>query len=215
MPAETSIQILYLNIPDGTGDGLTILPEEVRSVRSDLYPLAGRAQMIHLLGRWLVSKLLKDRTPDPIGAVVSSSFGKPSIPGTVSFNISHSKDLIVCAAAMHGEIGIDVEYKCPLDWQQYQDSFSSPEWIKISSDRDPASAFLERWTKKESLVKADGRGLRIPLQTVTLFERYGTIGTEQRKWYIVPVSFDGYFCHVSTEFPVAKIFLEEARILDA
>lgn len=215
MPLETSIKILYLNIPDSTGDGLAILPEEVRSARSDLYPLAGRAQTVHLLGRWLVSKLLKDSAPDISGDFASSSFGKPYIEGAVSFNISHSKNLIVCAAAMHGEIGIDVEYKCPLDWQQYQDSFSSSEWIKISSDRDPSSSLLECWTKKESLVKADGRGLQIPLQTVRLFEHYGTIGNEQKKWYIEPVAFDGYFCHVSTEFPVAKIFLEEARILDA
>jgi 4'-phosphopantetheinyl transferase len=214
MPAETSVKILYLTIPD-TGEGLVILPEEIRSAGSMLYPLEGRARTVHLLGRWLVSKLLQEHSPETPGDIALSALGKPYIPKALSFNISHSKDLIVCAAAMHGEIGIDVEYKCPLDWQQYQDSFSSSEWIKISSDQDPASAFLERWTKKESLVKADGRGLQIPLQTITLFERYGTIGNEQKKWYIEPVYFDSYFCHVSTEFPVAKIFLEEARISDA
>ena len=213
MPEETSIKILYLNIPDNTGRGFGIFLEEVRSSGLNLHPLEGRVQTVHILGQWLALKLLKDwGAQDTPGTICFSSFGKPYIPGALSFNISHSKTMIVCAAAAHGGIGIDVESIAPLDWKQYQDSFSSSEWTKISSARDPSSALLERWTKKESLVKADGRGLQIPLSDVTLHEQYGTIGNEQKRWYIKPVLFDGYFCHVSTEFPVAKILLEEAMI---
>lgn len=213
MLEETSIKILFLNNVESTGRKAGIFPDEVRSVGPDLYPLEGRAREVHILGRWLLWKLLKDRGAlNAFDAISFSPFGKPYIPGGLSFNISHSKDLIVCAAATHGEIGIDVEHGCPLDWQGYEDSFAPSEWTKISSAGNPSAALLERWTKKESLVKADGRGLQIPFAAVTLYDHYGTIGNEQKRWYIRPVSFDGYFCHVSTEFPVSKILLEEVSI---
>lgn len=165
----------------------------------------------HILGHWVAFNTLKTFgvTRDQLNRVAINQFGKPFIPGLRAFfNISHSGELIVCAASDQGEIGIDVEEMKAVDWIQYKDCFSIMEWRNISFANDSNRLLLELWTKKESLLKADGRGLQVPLTDVLLEEQYGVIKGEQKKWYFKPIPLRGYICNVCAEFQIEAVSVE-------
>jgi len=99
-------------------------------------------------------------------------YGKPSIGNTrptspLSFNISHTKQLIVMAVTLNQEIGIDVEYLPKLEKKLHiaQHLFSALE-IKQLLELPIAKQnkrFADLWTLKEAYIKACGKGLFIPL----------------------------------------------------
>ena len=97
--------------------------------------------------------------------------GKPEIinpPLPLRFNISHTKDLIICAVTLTNDIGCDVEnttrsndvlsiasrYFSPSETQAL---FSLPK-------EQQRQRFFDYWTLKESYIKAWGLGLAIPLR---------------------------------------------------
>jgi 4'-phosphopantetheinyl transferase len=104
----------------------------------------------------------------------NNAYGRPEVASpatlhdTVSFNISHTDDLIVCAITGQREIGVDVE---SLDRRASELDklanrfFSAQECAELS--RVPAAERHERffhyWTLKEAYIKARGMGLSIPL----------------------------------------------------
>lgn len=96
---------------------------------------------------------------------------KPEIvdpPFALRFNLSHTKDLIVCAVAHHHDIGVDVEdISRNSDVLAIADRYFSPTEVdELFSHEDDAvkrSRFFDYWTLKESYIKAWGLGLAIPL----------------------------------------------------
>lgn len=102
--------------------------------------------------------------------------GKPIIANknfdsnTISFNISHTDDLIVLGITNGHALGVDVEnrYKNnvkPLDIaEQY---FSNEEVVSLQflSANNQLELFFRYWTLKESYIKARGIGISIPLNS--------------------------------------------------
>jgi 4'-phosphopantetheinyl transferase len=165
-------------------------------------------QRKNILGRWLTFSLLSmyGITPELMKNITLSAYGKPFLPDDrVSFNISHSGNLIAGVIAPHGNVGVDAEYIRPVDWKEYADCFTIQEWRAIALTDDPNRKLLEAWTKKESLVKADGRGLQITLTDVILGEESGVIAGEDKKWYIRQLPIQGHVVHVCSEFPIADV----------
>lgn len=161
-----------------------------------------------MLGRWLAAMVLRSYgvTEDQLKGLRISPFGKPYLPGhTLSFSLSHSENIIACAVSDNMKIGIDIEYCRSIDLGEYKDCFSPLEWNNLSSSVTPQRYFLELWTKKESLVKADGRGLQVPLKDVNALGPSGSIHGEEKKWHFYPIEIAGYVCHVCTELPVVRI----------
>lgn len=94
-------------------------------------------------------------------------YGKPFLCQYPSFhyNISHSGEWVVCATD-NKKIGVDVEKIQPFDLQIAKGSFTKEEYCDLLNvERERNSAFYEMWTLKESYVKAQGRGLSIPLDS--------------------------------------------------
>lgn len=96
--------------------------------------------------------------------------GKPFIsqPNTnLSFNLSHAKDLIVCAVSRGCDLGIDVEYiKRKSDTYKLAPRYFSPQEIsdlQALPYHQQAIDFYHYWTLKEAYIKACGDGLAIPL----------------------------------------------------
>jgi 4'-phosphopantetheinyl transferase len=83
------------------------------------------------------------------------------------FNVSHSGEMAYLAFAWNHEIGVDVEYKrAGVDFVGLSElSFSEAEHAEIlaTSHADRANLFYEFWSCKEACIKADGRGLSVPL----------------------------------------------------
>lgn len=96
--------------------------------------------------------------------------GKPFVtnsPTPLSFNLSHAKNLIVCAVTKQLDVGIDVEYiKRKSDTYKLAPRYFSDSEVQALQALPYAQQpidFYHYWTLKESYIKACGDGLAIPL----------------------------------------------------
>lgn len=91
--------------------------------------------------------------------------GKPYFKARndIFFNISHSKEYIICAIAPF-EIGCDIE-KIRDVKQSIANRFFTRDESNFVMDQD---SFFRLWTLKESFVKAIGTGLNTPLNSFNI-----------------------------------------------
>ena len=96
--------------------------------------------------------------------------GKPFVENHgvgLEFNLSHAKDVIVCAVTKSYPLGIDVEHtKRKSDTYKLAPRYFAEQEIaaleQIEYQSQPQN-FYDYWTLKESYIKACGDGLAIPL----------------------------------------------------
>lgn len=121
---------------------------------------------------------------------------KPRCPGFPDFNISHSHDLIACAVAGQGKIGIDVEHMREI--KMSLDRIMSPaEQRAVQAD---PRRFFHFWTQKEAVIKADGTGGVWSMEEVFLSGLAAAF--RNRQWHLVPLSLpDDYTGYFATELP--------------
>jgi len=83
--------------------------------------------------------------------------GKPYFKDSpLSFSLSHSGDLVLCAIADH-EIGADVQKVIDLDWEKFARRFFSPEEReRLGTDGE---SFFQLWCRKEAYGKMTGEGV--------------------------------------------------------
>lgn len=163
-----------------------------------------------LLGKHLLLLALKDAGSEAaLTDLAYSPEAKPYLPNGPEFNISHSGNRVVCALSRNGRIGIDIEYIKPLSFDDFQTQFTEREWLNIRNSPDPVASFYRFWTAKESLIKADGRGLGIPLLDLDVTE-YQPVSIDGATWNFQPLfHFQGYAAHLCTESPTPEIRLRE------
>ena len=87
--------------------------------------------------------------------------GKPLVEG-LFFNLSHIGDYVVLAEA-DGPVGVDIEEMVPYgDWVRAALAAREYEWMLRGKDeRERQERFYRLWTRKESLVKCEGRGFAL------------------------------------------------------
>lgn len=152
-----------------------------------------------LLGKYLLSLALQNAGYEPdLNRLRYSPEQKPFLPDGPAFNLSHSGNRVVCLLGGHQPLGIDIESLSPLPFDDFQPQFTENEWTVIRNAPSPLHAFYRFWTAKESILKADGRGLGIPLTSIDLSDS-GIIALDGTTWAIheLPL-FDGYACHYCT-----------------
>ncbi len=97
-----------------------------------------------------------------------NEFGKPLLKGKENFhfNISHSEHWVACTVGSI-PVGIDVEIIKPVEINIAKRFFSNKEYCDLmEKDEDNRlSYFYNIWTLKESYIKADGKGMSIPLNS--------------------------------------------------
>jgi 4'-phosphopantetheinyl transferase len=127
-----------------------------------------------IVGRCALRSLLSDlQDCDPSELTLrSSSAGKPVLSGGPAFNVSHSDQHLLIGVAGEGSVGVDVETKKPLagSMEMARSQFSAEEIAALDaqSPEDLSAAFLRVWTRKESLLKAWGGGLSVPMDQVSV-----------------------------------------------
>jgi 4'-phosphopantetheinyl transferase len=94
--------------------------------------------------------------------------GKPELDSEsarLRFNLSHSRSLAALAVALDMEVGVDVEDVRPIEADVAKRYFSPAEFARLAtlSGQSWLDAFYRCWTRKEAILKAEGVGLRIPL----------------------------------------------------
>ncbi|MDB5901658.1 MAG: 4-phosphopantetheinyl transferase [Betaproteobacteria bacterium] len=104
---------------------------------------------------------------------ITNDHGRPSIrpdaerePSRLSFNLSHTDGLVVCAVAQSLALGVDAEkIRRQVSLEIADGFFSKREAADVRSlpQRLQHRQFFQYWTLKESYIKAKGLGLSIPL----------------------------------------------------
>lgn len=117
-----------------------------------------------VLGKLLVKKALSLCKLDfTLKNLLYTSYGRPYIPDCPDFSISHTPGLVVCAMNLLGRIGVDVECVKSIDYGNLISQFHEDEILAIEKSNKGIYKFYEIWTRKEAVLKADGRGLSFPL----------------------------------------------------
>lgn len=145
--------------------------------------------------------------------------GKPKLGGNagreISFNVSHSAGLAVCAVARRRMVGVDLEHVRPvldvgsLAAAALTDSEGSELWRVPAPERE--EAFLRFWTLKEAYLKATGRGLTQSFKTFEVSAALQTQLVKENKddvltWTVhSPECPRGYVAALALEGPVFQL----------
>lgn len=98
--------------------------------------------------------------------------GKPELAsGGIHFSLSHSHDLVVCAIAASGPLGVDIELVRPGVAEALAGSLSPASRHMLDALPRPSrrEAFFQGWTRMEAHAKAVGEGLGNGLESFHLF----------------------------------------------
>jgi 4'-phosphopantetheinyl transferase len=155
---------------------------------------------LSLLGKILLLEAFKKNgiAKERLEEIQYTAFNRPYLSGEFDFNISHSGEVVLCAFSNHVRIGIDIEKIKPLDTDEFTDQFTSAELGAIRNSADPLCEFYNWWTLKESLIKADGKGLTIPLKSIDFITPL-CAQIENCKWYFQTIHIqEGYCCHLAS-----------------
>lgn len=90
-----------------------------------------------------------------------------SVHADVRFSVSHSGDVIGFAVCRGADVGLDVEDGVGVDVEKVARRVLADTELAALQRRAAAerpAAFLRYWTRKESVLKAVGVGLRVPLR---------------------------------------------------
>jgi len=167
-----------------------------------------------LFGKQLLAEGLRRSgySPAQLKNLVWDASGRPFLGCGIDFNISHSGDCVVCALCTEGRVGIDIEEIRPIDLSDFKAQMTPGQWETVMRAKNRLEAFFSLWTQKEALIKADGRGLLIPLDEI--IPEGGNALLAGRSWALMQVRIaDGYCCHLATgrkisEEGIEKIFFE-------
>lgn len=140
--------------------------------------------------------------------------GKPRLAQPtrdLSFNVSHSRDFAVLAFTRGRQLGVDIEFHKPdvevSDLAHRFFSLSEQQALQKTPDSERSSFFYQIWTAKESLIKAMGTGLSLPLDSfdVSLDSGVRLLATrpnftEAAKWRLLILAApEGYSACLATE----------------
>jgi 4'-phosphopantetheinyl transferase len=154
---------------------------EDRSILSDSEKLKASSFAFESLGKaYIASHVLLRRVlstytrrhPSEITFTAGSN-GKPALiqdsaSPPIEFNLSHCDRMAIVAVSRRA-VGVDIERLRPMDDYDAiaRSVFAPPEYL--TQTRLPSHlkqrTFFERWTRKESVVKALGGGLSLPLDS--------------------------------------------------
>jgi 4'-phosphopantetheinyl transferase len=157
-------------------------PDEIqraRQIRANVARdefVAGRGVL-----RWLLAREV-GCDPQDVG-LSAGAHGKLSIEDAgIEFNVAHSKGVALIALSRVGTVGIDIEH---VDRQVEaldvaRSSFHTDEVARLEQtvEGERAVAFYRCWTRKEAVVKADGCGLMLPLNSFTVGMDEGSAAEE-------------------------------------
>ena len=114
-------------------------------------------------------------------------------------NLSHSGCYAVCAVN-NTPVGVDIQRGRECDMKMARRFFTSEETYYINSSLDKEHSFFKIWTRKESFVKAIGKGITIPLNSFSVLDDMLEYNGKSYKFREYTVSQQGYVlsaCYLS------------------
>jgi 4'-phosphopantetheinyl transferase len=139
--------------------------------------------------------------------------GRPSIDSNIDFNLSHSGEYVVCLLMKGGRGGIDIERIRPIQVSDFRSYMTAEEWSAMTFPEISYPKFYDYWTSKESVMKADGRGLYLPLSDIVIQGDQARV--DEKVWFLKQVEIDqDYACHIATTWETHNVRLKEIKFGD-
>jgi 4'-phosphopantetheinyl transferase len=142
-----------------------------------------------LIGKLLLRKALQLSGVESavLGHIKTNDFGRPSLAIKGDFNISHSGNHVVCASSSFCRLGVDIEQIRAVSFDDFDNTMTRSQWRNIHAAPNSTKAFFRHWALKESVIKADGMGLEIPL--TELESDFKTCSYNNKEWFLTELSF--------------------------
>jgi len=185
------------------GFALLDAEEQARAQRFRFPEHRRRFIVAHAAVRCILARHL-DIGPAAIG-FSRNAHGKPFLTGAdvPVFSMSHSHEMALCAVAVDGELGVDIEHCRSLQHDDLARRFFAADEVAalaaLPADRR-ADGFFACWSRKEAYIKAKGLGLSLPLDafavsidanTALRYSRHAPDDTARCRLWDVPVA-SGY-----------------------
>lgn len=178
LPNDAHIWRINLDIPEAQLQHLltTLASDEINRANRFYFPehrqrfIAGRGILRSILGSYLGIE------PQQVQFDYQTR-GKPVLAASLShsgitFNLSHSQRLALCAVTYHSPIGVDLEYIRPMsDIEALAKRFFLPreyEVVRSLAGDEQQKIFFRYWTCKEAYLKATGDGIS-QLEQIEIF----------------------------------------------
>ncbi len=213
------INILYTKVPKNLHKTLfdsliQTLPSYMHSDILKYKQEKGKTE--RLIGKILLYEILKKTNNSKlIKNIEKDSFGRPYFNKTknIDFNISHAGGYVACALIKNGVIGIDIEKIRNIKIERFQNKFNKSIWDNITNSLNPQSDFFKYWTILESVLKADGQGLKGGLKKVVYNNTNNTVIHNNNIWNIRELNIDkNFFFHICSNKNIDNIKLEKFNI---
>lgn len=172
----------------------------------------GRNQ--RLVARLLIAHVIeKNKLDIALSDIEKNRFGRPMIKNGFDFNLSHSGNFVVCAFSKGLKVGIDIELIRDVNLQNFKRIMTEEQWNDIKTNKEPLIRFFHYWTLKESVLKADGKGLRGNMAKVKIHLNDKVL-FDDKLWQVKALSIhQDYACHLAYEYhDKADMILKEAVI---
>ena len=169
---------------------------------------------LSLKGRILLLEAFKENNipEDEINKIKYTSYGKPYLSNkSFYFNISHSKEIVVCAFSKKYDLGIDIEFLDNVNINNFKSQMLDSEWKRIYTSENKVIEFYKYWTEKESVIKSCGKGLSIPLKSFEVVDNKTTLGIENFRVYTIDLV-DNYHCSIALKSKLKNIEVNEISI---
>lgn len=98
------------------------------------------------------------------------------------FNLSHSNGVVVLAASLSSEVGVDVESMLQEPFEVMKHVFNKGEIEWVNAQRNSQAklfAFYQLWTRKEAILKLLGRGFSLSPLSVSVPLNSGHVSTAE------------------------------------
>ena len=103
------------------------------------------------------------------------------------------------------KLGVDIEKIERFDTNSITGVFTKNELFLINSSKKKEKTFYDYWTMKESVVKAIGKGLSIPLEDIEVNKNL-QVSYNNDTWYLQEIHIDHlYSCHIASNNNQIKI----------
>jgi 4'-phosphopantetheinyl transferase len=155
----------------------------------------------HLVGRAMLRRVASNyggsATRQPLD---TNEWGKPRFAGSgFDCNLSHAGSQVWVALAFGSSVGIDVESASFAgDVDEFVSAFHPQELSALAARPDRTLAALRCWSRKESISKAAGMGLSLPLDAYAV-----DCGEDGSGWLRVAPGGGDAGCWTTADLPVA------------
>ncbi len=147
-------------------------------------------QHSHLFGKLLLLNGLKNfgYKDDVLHEIRYNQYSRPFIDGDIDFNISHSGEYVICVLGKGIRLGVDIEEIKEINFDDFKQVMTSGQWQDIMDSPYSMRSFFWYWTIKESVIKADSRGLSIPLLDIHV--QGNKVYYDNQIWYLKDLELD-------------------------